>query len=437
MAQKLSPLDNAFLQMEDGENRMQLAGMLLFSGEAPDFAAFRAAVTERLLDLPLFRKRLSPSPLGMGRPQWVDDDAFDLDFHLSRVALPAPGGHAEVAAHIDTLTAAPLDKARPLWELALVENVEDGFAVSLKVHHCMVDGLSIIDIFTALLAPDSSIPHARLEQKRPSTDGLLPTETKAPGPSPLARLAGAAGLVGQAPLSPFNTGACGPTRRTAYVTVPLQHIHDVRKQYSTTVNNIVLAVVAGALRRYLLRHDALVDELFAFVPVNRRSSEARGSLGNQIAMTYPALPVGEASPEGRVLKVIESITLTAEAGQAATTASMMGLLGMAPAPLAGALNRAMQLRTAMFNLTVTNVPGPPVPAHFLGAQLRLILGATPLTAKHALTIAVLSYNGTLTFSVTTDPRRVPDGIDIADDLEAELADLYAATTTPARNRSRS
>jgi hypothetical protein len=146
-------------------------------------------------------------------------------------------------------------------------------------------------------------------------------------------------------------------------------------------------------------------------------------LGNQIAMTYPELPVGEAAPEMRVAKVIESVRRTATSGQAAATTSLMGMLGLAPAPLAARLNRAMQFRSGMFNVTVTNVPGPPVPLHFLGRQLNLIVGSTPLTRQHGLTIAVLTYNGTLTFMVTSDPRRVPEGPSIADDLQAEFAEL--------------
>lgn len=429
MGSRLSPLDNAFLQMEDAENRMQLAGMLIFSGEPPEFGDFRDAVGERLLGLPRFQQRLAGSILGLCRPTWVDDKAFALDYHVRRVALPEPGGRAEVAAHIDQLTATPLDLRRPLWEVELVEGLEiprgDGklspregppsFGLSLKVHHCMVDGLSIMDVFTALLAPDSELP----------TASPAPAAAK-PSPSlgaPLSGLVSAAGLIGQAPPSPFNTGRPGPTRKTDFVTVPLDDVHRIRHAYATTVNNAVLAVVSGALRRYLERHDMDIDTMHAFVPVNRRSAGARGSLGNQIAMTYPALPVGEPDPDVRVRKVIESVRRSTESGQAAVTSALISLLGLAPAPIAGTLNRALQLRSGMFNLTVTNVPGPPVPVHFLGRKLDLIVGSTPLTRQHAVTIAVLSYNGTLTFMVTSDPSRVPDGSSLAVDIEAELIEL--------------
>jgi WS/DGAT/MGAT family acyltransferase len=431
MATRLSPLDNAFLQVEDAENRMQLAGMLLFRGEAPEFTDFRAAVADRLLSLPRFQQRLAGSTFGLRRPRWVDDSAFALDYHVSHVALPAPGGPTEVAAHIDQLTSSPLDLRRPMWEVELVEGLAGGFGVSLKVHHCMVDGLSIIDIFTALLAPGSELPPPPAALPLPAKVPLVSSSVKRVV-APVTGLLGAAGLVGQAPASPFNAGRSGPTRKTSYVTVPLDDVHRVRHAHGTTVNNAVLAIVAGGLRRYLERHEVVIDTMHAFVPVNRRADGARGALGNQIAMTYPALPVGEPDPDLRVRKVIEAVRQTAESGQAAITSSLVSLLGLAPAPIAGTLNRAMQFHSGLFNLTVTNVPGPPVPVYFLGRPLDLIVGSTPLTRQHAVTIAVLSYNGTLTFMVTTDPSRVPDGTSLAGDLEAELAEMVKNARYDAR-----
>lgn len=431
MGQRLSSLDNAFLQVEDGENRMQLAGMLTFSGEAPDFAEFQRVVGERVLDLPHFRQRLSGSFFGLARPRWVDDRAFELGYHVTRTALPAPGGQAEIAAHIENMTANSLDLRRPLWEIGLVEGLPNGFAISLKVHHCMVDGLSIVDIFTALLAPDSMIPPVPTRPSRrlpvAAEPASLVERVSGLVTAPVSGLVGVAEMLGQAPASAFNAGRPGPTRRVSYVTVPLADIDAIRRAHDTTVNNIVLAVVAGGLRRYLLRHDAMVDKLHAFVPVNARPQDGRGALGNRIAMTYPELPVGESELEARVGKVIEAVRRTAQTGQAAMTSSLMGLMELAPAPVAATLNRAMQFWAGMFNVTVTNVPGPPVPLHFLGRELQLIIGSTPLTRKHGLTIAVLTYNRTLTFMVTSDPHRIPDGTAIVDDLHAEFVELREDT----------
>lgn len=433
---RLSALDAAFLQVEDAENRMQLAGMLVFEGVAPSYDEFRAAAAERVLDLPRFQQRLHTSRLGLGRPAWVDDPAFDLDYHLSHVALPAPGEHTQIAGHVDQLTSTPLDLCRPLWELGLVDGVRTesgapGFAISLKVHHCMVDGLSIVDIMTALVDP---LPAPAALPTKPGKPGkpALPASPAAPvAPTSAAdrrrRLAEALPPVGKAPRSMLNEGRPGPTRRTGFATVPLADLLAVRRATDVTLNTVVLTVVAEALHRYLTRHDESADVLHAFVPVNRRASGDRGKLGNQIAMTYPGLAVGPMPLTERLERVRDAATAAIRGGQPATTATMMSALGYAPAPIAGMLNRFVQFRAAMFNLTVTNVPGPPMAVHFLGRRLDVILGSTPLTQRHALTVAVLSYAGALTFSVTTDPRRLPDGADIVDDIRDSLQALVAAT----------
>ena len=421
---RLSPVDAAFLHIEDRSNRMQLAGVLIFDGPAPDFASFRDEIARCLPHLPHFRQRLRRSTLGVLRPSWVDDDAFDLDYHLRRVALPQPGGHAEIAALIDEMTALPLDLQRPLWELTLVEGIDGGFGIALKVHHCMVDGLSIMDIFAVLCSPDPDRRHPsappwtpepvapwwkRVDARLPDVPDLLTTAR---------RLRRATALTGRAPATRFNSGPSSAVRRTEYLTVPIDVVHDIRSVHATTVNNTVLAVVTGALRSYLVRHDELVDSLHAFVPVNRRDPKDRGTLGNQIAMTYPALPVGEPDPGLRIGKVIVAVGDATRDQQADDTAALLHLTRFAPQPIAAAVNRVMQFDSDMFNLTVTNVPGPAVPVYFQGRELRMILGATPLTRKHALTIAVLSYRGELTFSVTTDPRRVPDVAEIVADIRA-------------------
>ncbi|CAM2929477.1 wax ester/triacylglycerol synthase family O-acyltransferase [Skermania piniformis] len=441
---RLSPIDAAFLHVEDRSNRMQLAGMLIFDADPPGFAEFREAIVRSLPLLPHFRQWVRPGTLALRRPSWVDDADFDVDYHLHHVALPAPGGPAEIAGMIDDLTAQPLDLQRSPWELTLVEGLAGGgFALALKVHHCMVDGLSIMDIFAVLCSPD---PHYRHPEPAPWTPTPAPALWKRRAARPrrsaagtpldaLRRLPRAARLAGRAPVTRFNSGPSSAVRRTEYLTVPLSVIHDIRRAHGTTVNNAVLATVTGALQRYLSRHDELVDELYAFVPVNRRADAERGTHGNRIAMTYPALPVGELEPNRRVEAVLAAVDAAARSRQAEDTAALADLTRYTPQPVAAAINRAMQLRSRIFNLTVTNVPGPPIPVYFLGRQLSLILGATPLTRKHALTVAVLSYKGNMTFSVTTDPRRVPDLDDLMTDFRSELDLLHALAGGPVADPS--
>lgn len=437
MGTRLSPLDTAFLHVEDKDNRMHLAGILTFTGPTPTFEEFRAEIDRKLPALPHFQHRLARSTFGLARPCWVPDDSFDLDYHLHHLALPSPGGHDQLTELIDDMTAAPLDMKRPLWELSLVDCISidgtAGFGIAVKVHHCMVDGLSIIDIFATLCAPAESVGKAAAPIHR-TDPAAPPVRTQSPiraAAETVLRLRRATALVGSAPSTRLNAGPSGPTRRTEFVQVPLADIQAARRAYDTTINNIVLAVVSGALHRYLTRHGECLDAVHAFVPVNKRPEHARGTHGNQIGMTYPALPVGEADPAARIDKVKAAVTASHAANQADDTAALIRLGRFAPQPVAAALNRAMQFRADMFNLTVTNVPGPPVPVYFLGRELQLILGATPLTRKHALTIAVLSYNGGLTFSVTTDPRRLPDGNDLVADIQAELDTLHALIGTGA------
>jgi diacylglycerol O-acyltransferase len=431
---RLSPLDCAFLHIEDRATRMQLAGLLTFEGPVPAWTEVREAIRLCLPDLPRFRQRLALSPLGLTAPRWVDDETFDLDYHLHRVVLPFPGGDREVVAHIDHLTAVPLDLQRPLWEISLVEGLSDGrWALSLKVHHAMVDGLSIMDIFAALFsmeAPGAGAPAPA--PVRPASTAVAVRVGRSEPPrldvmEPLRRLARAGQLCGQAPTAVFNRGVAGPTRRSEFLTIPLSTVQGLRKPYGATVNHVVLAVVSGALRRYLERHGEPLEPLFAFVPVNARPDAERGRLGNQIAMTYPELPVHVAQPAARVRAVMESVAATGQQDQAGTTAALMSLGRFLPQPVAALVNRSIQFDGGLFNLTVTNVPGPPVPVYFLDRKLVRITGSTPLTQRHGLTIAVLSYDGELTFSVTTDPARVPDVEGLVADLEAEVEALAEAT----------
>lgn len=443
---RLSALDAAFLHMEDRSNRMQLAGVLVLEGKAPKFAEFRSAIAERLPTLPHFRERLDRSLNGLVRPSWIVDDDFEIDYHLRRLAVPAPGGRSEVLSLINDLTAAPLDLQRPLWELALVEGMPEGqFGLALKVHHCLVDGLSIMQIFAALFSadPSSNEPLALPAPPRRVAPGVETTSSSAARvlhslTATAARLHRTVSMVQVAPSTRFNVGPSGPSRSTDFVSVPLQQVLGLRKSFGTTVNNVVLAVVTGAVRRYLARHDELVDHVYAFVPVNKRTDSAPGFSGNQIGMTYPALPVGTADPGERVRQVVESVATCVRTHQADDTSTLMSMSGLAPEPVAATLNRFIQFEGGLFNLTVTNVPGPPVPIYFLGSKLVRIVGSTPLTKKHALTIAALSYNGELTFSVTTDPRRLPDGNDLVQDIADEIALLTeagAALASPAPARS--
>jgi diacylglycerol O-acyltransferase len=296
------------------------------------------------------------------------------------------------------------------------------FGLLLTIHHCLVDGLSIMEIFstlcTAAADPPPVTPSARPSA---SSRALAVRRPKLPH----EHLLSAARLVHGAPATILNAGRPSAQREVHSVTLPLEAVHSLRRGLGVTVNTVVLSIVSGALRRFFDATGSDLRDVVAFVPVNRRVDTERGFHGNQIAMTYPRLPVSETDPRRRVDRVVASTTACGDERQADTTAGLIALTGLAPDRVAAVANRAFQFHAGIFNLTITNVPGPPVPVYFLGRQLRTIVGSTPLTQRHALTIAAVSYNGQLTISVTTDPARLPTGSRLVDDLQAAFVELQA------------
>lgn len=423
---------------------MQLAGLLVFEGPAPTLDEVRAAVAARLHLLPRFRQRLDFVPLGLGRPAWVDADPFDVTEHIGHAVRPAPGGEDAIKTHVDALSEQPLDKTRPLWRMQLVEGLSDGrFALGLVLHHCMVDGLAIMNIFGTLLSPDPNAADPIAEPWTPSpapstgerllagtadairTPGRLIQGVTGSAPSRVRRLVGLATALGNAPRAPMNGGRATRRRSTQWLEFDLDDIKAVRRACDTTVNNVVLAAVAGGLRRYAERTGEGVADLHAFVPVNVRADADTGDLGNHISMTYPRLPVSEADPLSRVAAAAAEVERLKRTDQAGAVGDLIAFSGLIPPALAARVNRTMYFAGGLFNLTITNVPGPPIPLYFAGRRLTALGGAAPLTAQHALTIAFLSYDGRVFVSITADPARVPDSASFAADLDASFAELIA------------
>lgn len=233
--------------------------------------------------------------------------------------------------------------------------------------------------------------------------------------------------LGQAPRTILTEGRASAERRTDWLQVPLDEVKAIKNTFGVTVNDVVLASVAGALRRYFERHDAVPEPIYAFVPVSLRDGSERGTLGNQIGLTFPRLPVDVAGRGDRLAAVVAVTGREEQLAQATDTARAIAVGGLLPAFASRQTNRFVQLRARLFSTTCTNVPGPPVPVYFCGRRLRQLLGCAPLTAEHAMTIAALSYDGTMFFSVTSDPARLPDGTSLVDDISAELGMLRRET----------
>ena len=389
---------------------------------------------------------------------WVDDPHFRLTYHVRHTALPRPGGDAQLKHLAGRVFSQTLDRARPLWEVWLVEGLaHDRFALLSKTHHALVDGVSGVDIATVLFdtspqpVPVAPPRHPWVARPLPTgtqllADALLERATvpaeivrgvraAARGPRQLAAklgesLAGLGALtqagVRPAPRSPFNV-RIGPHRRFTWVTAELDELKRVKNRLGGTVNDVVLATVAGALGSYMRSHDHATDGvvLRAMVPVSVRSSEERGTLGNRVAAMWVPLPVGETDAARRLLAIADETAIVKHSGQALGAQALTDMAGFAPPTLLAQAAR-LQARQRIFNLVVTNVPGPQFPLYVLGRKLEVIYPMVPLAENTAVGFAVVSYNGKLAFGLTADFDAIPDAELLARELRASLDELVDA-----------
>jgi diacylglycerol O-acyltransferase / wax synthase len=454
---RLTGLDSSFLHLEDGATHMHVAGAAILEGRAPAYDELIEHILSRLHLVPRYRQRLAFVPFGQGRPVWVDDPHFNVAFHVRHTALPRPGGDEQLKRLCGRIFSQALDRSRPMWELWLVEGLaDDRFALLSKTHHALVDGISGVDIATVLF--DTSPEAAGIAPERERVPRPLPTDAqlladalleRATAPAEIARsvraalrgprqvaakLGGAAyglGAVARAglrtaPPSPLNV-RIGPHRRFTWVRGDLQQFKAVKNGLGGTVNDVVLAVVAGALGRYLRRHDEPIDDsvLRAMVPVSVRADVERGALGNRVAALWAGLPVGETDPITRLHTISSEMSGVKESGQAVGAQVLTELTGFAP-PTIMAQAARISVHQRMFNLVVTNVPGPQFPLYMLGHRLQEMFPMVPLAANQALGIAIMSYDGQLNFGLNADYDALPDVERLAQDLTDEIAELLRA-----------
>jgi diacylglycerol O-acyltransferase len=455
---RLTGLDSSFLHLEGDAAHMHVAGCAVFSGSAPAYEELVDAISSRLHLVPRYRQRLAFVPYEQGRPVWVDDPHFNITYHVRHTALPKPGDDDEMKRLAGRVFSQALDRDRPLWELWLVEGLAGNrFALLSKTHHALVDGVSGVDIATVLFdASPDPMPVAPPEQEwipRPLptapqllADALLERAT-APGeivrwvrhalrgPRQLAARIGEA-LVGvgamtwaglqPAPPSPFNV-RIGPHRRFTWVQGELAEFKSIKNALGGTVNDVVLAVVTGALGRYMRLHGHRTSgiELKAMVPVSVRADVESGALGNRVAAMWAPLPVGLTDPVQRLETIRAAMDGIKESGQAVGAQVLTGLSGFAP-PTIMAQAARLQARQRLFNLVVTNVPGPQLPLYVLGRELEALYPMVPLAENTALGIAIMSYNGQLNFGLTADYDALSDVETLADELRSSMEELAAA-----------
>ena len=450
--ERLGPVDAMFLDLEEPCAHMHVGGVLRFEGRPPRHDALVAHVASRLDRVPRYRQQLAPVPLHLGRPVWVDAASLDVAWHVPRLALPAPG-EAGLKALAARFLAEPLDRARPLWRLALVDGLgEDRFALLSKTHHCVLDGIGGMDFLAAItdarpVAPAvaesapwrprpapgpvarlaAALADALLRPARVVRDALTPgTDWRrkllelARGARPLAELA----LSWPAPRSPLDARV-GPERAWETLSLDLAAVREVRAALGGTINDVVLAVVAGALRTLLAaRAEPIPGELRAVVPVNVRPPSARGTYGNQVSLFFCPLPLGEPVAVERLRKVSAATRRLKERGQAAGVVAFERLGELVPAVVAA---EAMQVVLAMrcFNLVVSNIPGPAEPRYLLGGELVACHPAIPLAAGQSLAIGLVSCGPKLDVGLLAGAERARDLPVLAAAMEAELAALHA------------
>jgi diacylglycerol O-acyltransferase / wax synthase len=465
---RLTGLDASFLHLEDNAAHMHVASVMLFEGPPPPYGELLEAFERRLPLVPRYRQRLAFVPLGQGRPKWVDDPHLNLRYHVRSTALPSPGSEEQLQELAGRVFSQQLDRDKPLWEVWLVEGLEDDrFALLAKTHHALVDGVSGMDIVSVLFdtSPEPVTPTAPGDRwlPRPLPTGAqllaealleratIPSEVtrsiKAVVRGPLRILEGArdaavgvgamawAGL-NPAPSSPYNK-SIGPHRRFAWVRADLRDVKAIKDELGGTVNDVVLATVAGALGRHLRRRGRNTDglELKAMVPVSVRSDIERGALGNRVAAMMAPLPVWCQEPVARLDIVSEELKELKSGGQAVGAQVLTDLTGFAPPTIMGQASRLMA-RQRFFNLVVTNVPGPQFPLYLRGRRMLDPFPMVPLAKNQALGIALLSYDGRINFGLVGDYDLLWDLDQLAGDVEESLAELAAEAGVELRARER-
>ena len=445
MSTRLTALDATFLELEQADPgaHMHIGAVMVFAppagGGPPSLEEIRHRLALRLDALPRFRQRLSsPTVSGTGFPHWEADPDFDVGHHLRRAALPAPGGTAELLEWAGDFYSHRLERTRPLWKMVLLEGLEDGrWALCTKTHHALVDGIGSVDAAGVLLdvAPDA-----------PNEGGWHPPPPGRDHPTGLTgAVSGAAHVIRHprdavqrslalaelvvrkeivaAPRTSLNT-PLRKHRRLATVSLPLEDLKGMKRAIGGTVNDVVLTAVSGGLRALLLGRGETPPPggMRAMVPVNVRDVREGLSLGNRISSLFVELPVDEPDALAAHLRVRAETQRLKHAGQALGSSTLLELAELAPPVLHALLARSLY-GARLFNVTVTNVPGPQVPMYAFGSRLEEAIPLVPLAAGHALAVAVLSLDGNVVFCLNCDRDAVPDAAVAARGIQATLDEL--------------
>ena len=465
---RLTALDNSFLLLEKpssymhvGATQIHKTGPLRTEGGGVDAARIRKLLAALLHRIPRYRQKLAWIPFE-NHPVWVDDDNFNLDFHLRHTGLPRPGTDEQLKRLSARILQQHLDRSRPLWEMWVVEGLEDDrFAIISKTHHCMIDGESGVDIMRVLMSPepDTRTPDepSWVPRPAPSAFELMRHEFLRRARLPFEILRGAVSAISTAESvrfdlltriraltealggslrlpseTPFNR-EIGPHRRFDWLTMDLADIKKLRKSLGGSLNDIVLTIVTGAVRSFLRARHVNPDKLDfrVMAPVSVRNENEHGTMGNRVSAWIVPLPIGEPDRRVQLERITERTTRLKESKSAVGAEVLTQAAEYTPSTLL-ALGARNMTRLLPFNLVVTNVPGPQAPMYMLGAEMLECFPNVPLTDRLGLGIALMSYNGRLCWGFNADYDLVPDLREFVAAIDAsfvELMDLAVARPT--------
>ncbi|HEY7564759.1 MAG TPA: wax ester/triacylglycerol synthase family O-acyltransferase [Acidimicrobiia bacterium] len=443
----LSHLDASFLAIESAAAHMHVAAVAIFEAAdlrrpagGIDIDRIKAHIHGKLKYIPRYRQRLAFVPAGR-QPVWIDDDHFNFDYHVRHTSLPRPGNDEQLKRLAGRIVSQPLDRAKPLWEVWVVEGLAgDRFAIIAKIHHCMIDGVSGVDLTTILLnvVPTSDIEPADEWHPRPAPTStqLMVAEvartarrtidslssirtlnergrefaTNVGGKAWAALNSLRSGWLTPASRTPLNPEV-GPNRRFDWTETSLADVKSIKQKLGGSVNDIVLAISAGAVRRFLIRERHFDVEGLDFRvmnPVSTRSANQRGALGNQVAMWLVSIQLGESDPVRRLQSIQQETKRLKTTNQALGAATLVELSRGTPLTIISLANRVVGPMIRPFNLTVTNVPGPQFPMYLLEARMLANYPIVPLWSQHGLGVALFSYDGKLQWGIHADFDAVPD-----------------------------
>ena len=434
----MSPVDASFLYIEGETQYMHIASVGIFEGPPPGLSEILEMVSSKLHRVPRYRQVVRFVPFDLGSPVWTDDPHFNLRYHVRHTALPAPGGEDQLRNLVGRVMAQRLDRGKPLWEMWIVEGLEDGrWAMLSKTHHCMVDGVAGTDLLAVIMDLEPNAVHEPppdwVPESPPSDTELISDAVRQRVISPAAVVRGARDLL-RAPrrlasqlrdlgtsagslahlVEPVDlelNGPVGPHRRWDWARTSLADIRTVRRAFGGTVNDVVLSVIAKGFRNLLRarRQDVEDKVVRSLIPVSVRREDERGHYDNRVSVMFADLPVGIEDPLKRLESIRAQMDELKEKKQAVAAEALTALTGFAPPMILGVTQRVLaRLPQRNVQTVTTNVPGPQIPMYAAGRKMLHAMPYVPLAASVRIGIAIFSYNGEVSFGVTGDYDTAPD-----------------------------